>query len=151
MIMLSAVAHAAQPALADAFDADVRAFHAALTKDRESAVSAAGKLAVSARALADGFAAHAFSRADNVAALRNVLEESQARYTDYAGGAQAVMAVDTLVNAMVSAGQLSRQQANGLRPQIDRLYADVRDPNAWRPVEFRAAIEELAVSVRKFN
>jgi hypothetical protein len=86
-----------------------------------------------------------------MAALQNVLVEADARYTDYAGGAQAVMAVDTLVNAMVSAGQLSRQQANGVRPQIDRLYADVRDPNAWKPAEFRAAMQELAAAMGKLN
>jgi hypothetical protein len=128
-----------------------RAFHAALAKDRESAVAAAGKLAESARSLATGLAARNFGRADSLAALQNVLAESDARYTDYAGGAQAVMAADTLVSAMVSAGQLSRQQANGVRPQLDRLYADVRDPNAWQPAEFRAAMQDLAAAVRRLN
>jgi hypothetical protein len=151
MIMLSAVARATAPTLAAEFDEASRAFHAALAKDRESAVTAAGKLAASSRSLADSFAARAFSRADTMAALRDVLQDSDARYTDYAGGAQAVMATDTLLNAMVSAGQLSPQQANGVRPQIDRLYADVRDPNAWHPAEFRAAMQALAVSVGKFN
>jgi hypothetical protein len=151
MIMLSAVARAAAPALAGEFDENVRAFHAALAKDPESAAAAVGKLALSARALADSFAARSFGRAETLAALRNVLEQSDARYTDYAGGAQAVMATDTLVNAMVNAGQLSRQQAGGLRPQIDRLYAEVRDPNAWRPAEFRAALHALADSVGRLN
>ncbi len=151
LIMLSAVAHAAAPDLAGEFDANARAFHAALARDRESAAAAADKLAASARALADNLAARNFNRADAMAALRNVLEESNARYTDYAGGAQAVMAVDTLINAMVGAGQLSRQQANGVRPQIDRLYADVRDPNAWKPAEFRAAMQEVAAAMRRLN
>jgi len=146
IIMLSAVARVAAPGLAGSFDENSHAFHAALTKDRESAVAAAVRLAESAR-----LAAHNFSRADTMAVLENVLSDSAARYTDYAGGAQAVMATDTLLNSLVTAGQVSRKDSVAIRPQIDLLYADVRDPNSWHPAEFRAAMRQLAASVRRFN
>ena len=62
------------------------------------------QLAGAARALADALATHAFSRAETFAALDAVLSGAAARYTDYEGGAQAVMAADTLLNSLVAQG-----------------------------------------------
>jgi hypothetical protein len=151
MIMLSAVARVAAPDLAGQFDENARGFHAALAKDRDSAVAAAARLAASARALSDAFAAHNFSRADTIAVLEIVLGDSAGRYTDYAGAAQAVMATDTLLNSLLAAGQVNRKDADAVRPQITRLYADVRDPNSWQPAEFRATMQQVAAAVRGFN
>jgi hypothetical protein len=153
MIMLSAAARAADPALAATFDANSRAFHMALaTTDRSGAVRAAGQLAGSARALESAFAGKAFSRAETVAILSNVVGEAQAtRYTDYEGSAQAVMAIDTLLNALVAQGEVSSGAASAIRPDIDRAYRAVRDPNAYRPAEFRESIMRIASAVRSLR
>ena len=50
------------------------------------------------------------------------------------------MAVDTLLNAMVSAGQMPTGAAQAVRGDINRAYAAVRDPNDYRPLEFRRAL-----------
>src|SRR6202008_4972849 len=63
MIMLSAAARVAAPGIARRFDADSRAFHAALAQNRGAAVAAAGKLRSSANALADAFSGVGFGRA----------------------------------------------------------------------------------------
>jgi hypothetical protein len=152
MIMLSAAAKVTAPGLAERFEADSRAFHAALTKDRGAAVRAAGQLAATSRALGAAFAQRGFTRAETLAMLDTVLAgETARRYTDYAGSTQAVMAADTLVSAMVAQGQLDRGAAARVRPDLDRAYRAVRDPNTFKPSELRAALEQVAQSVRAFR
>jgi hypothetical protein len=149
MIMLSAAAQVAAPKLATQFEAESRAFHIALATDRTSAVRAAGQLARSARALSNAFATHEFGRGETLRILDHVVSDAQgARYTDYAGSAQAVMAIDTLLNALVSSGEVDAARARALRPEIDRAYRAVNDPNGYRPAEFRAAIAKIALAAR---
>src|SRR3546814_2071248 len=46
---------------------------------------------------------------------------------------------DTLLNAMVSSGRVTVGAAAGIRGDIDRAYAAVKDPNAYKPSEFQAS------------
>ena len=149
MIMLAAAAKATSPALAARLDADSRAFHAALPRDRAEAVRAAGRLAETSRQLGQAFAGRSFGRADTMAILEAVL--SNDRYTDYIGAAQAVMAADTLLNAMVSSGQADRGTVARIRPALDRAYREVRDPNSFRPEAFRQALQQVAQGARSLR
>lgn len=154
MIMLSAIARVAAPAEGESFDAAARSFHAAMAQNKDGthdATGAAAQLAGAAHALAGSLAAHAFTRADSFAALEAVLSGAAARYTDYEGGAQAVMAADTLLNSLVAQGQIARAGAESVRPQINQLYAEVRDTNNWRPAEFRDAMRQLAGAVGRLK
>jgi len=152
MIMLSAAAKTAAPGLAASFEANSRAFHAALATDRGAAVRAAGQLAGSARALETAFEGRSFSRGETVAILSQVVSDAQgARYTDYTGSAQSVMAIDTLLNALVAQQQVDAGTAAAIRPDISRAYRAVRDPNAYRPAEFRESIQRIAVAVRSLR
>lgn len=149
MIMLTAAARAAAPGLAGRLDADSRAFHAALASDRGSAVKAAARLRSTARALADAFAGAEFSRAQTFAILDQVSSNAiAARYTDYEGSVQAVMATDTLLNALVNAGYVGAGSASSIRGDINLAYRAVRDPNDYRPMEFRAALARAAGAIR---
>lgn len=149
MIMLSAAAKIAAPGAAAKFDADSRAFHAALAKDRPSAVAAARKLGASAGALADTLGRAAFGRAETFAIIDSISSGAiAARFTDYEGSAQAVMAIDTLLNALVRQGHVSEERARGARGAIDRAYKAVGNSNAYRPAEFRAALGQAAASIR---
>ncbi len=150
MIMLAAAARTAPAALAGRFQSESRAFHQALASDRAGAVEAARRLAGTAGQLSASFASSPFSRADTFAILEDVLGEAlQPRYTDYSGGAQAVMAVDTLLNALVAQGEIEAGTVRAMRPDIDRAYAAVRDPNRYRPQEFRRAMGGVAAAVRR--
>ena len=152
MIMLSAAAKVTAPGLSARLEADSRAFHAALARDKGESIRAAAKLAGTARALSDAFAARSFSRADTLAILDTVLTgELARRYTDYTGSAQAVMAADTLLNALVSSGQVDRAVAARLRPSLDRAYAQVRDPNSYRPDAFRESLTQVAQAARSLR
>ncbi|MBH1998921.1 MAG: hypothetical protein I8H96_07240 [Sphingomonadaceae bacterium] len=148
MILLSAAARAIAPGLAGRFDADSRAFHGAIAKDRQAASAAAGKLAQSAGALATAFAAArtngdmAFAIVDEIAGAA-----INPRFTDYQGSAQAVMAIDTLLNSMVKSGRVTIGAAAGIHADVNRAYAAVREPNSYRPVEARAALGSAARSI----
>jgi hypothetical protein len=149
MIMLSAAARVAAPALAQKFEADSRAFHAAIAKDRASAVAAANRLRGSAANLASTFQSASFSRAQIFAIIDTISSEAiSPRFTDYEGSAQAVMAVDTLLNALVNGGMVNGTSAASIRGEINRAYAAVRDPNDYRPGEFRRALGSAARTIR---
>lgn len=149
MILLSAAARVAAPALAGRFDADARAFHAALARDRLAAVAAGRKLAATASALADRIAAGG-TGGDTAFAMVDLLASPtlEPRFTDYTGSAQAVMAVDTLLNALVKQGRITIGAAAGIRVNINRAYAAVREPNGYRPAEFRSALRDAVRAIR---
>ena len=152
MLMLVAAARTAAPGQAATFEANSRAFHAALATDRGAAIRAAGQLAGSARALETTFESRSFSRAETLAILTQVVSDAQAaRYTDYTGSAQSVMAIDTLLNALVAQQQVSAGAAAAIRPEINRAYRAVRDPNAYRPAEFHDSIQHIASAVRSLR
>ena len=69
------------------------------------------------------------------------------RFTDYAGSAQAVMAVDTLLNALVREGRITVGAAAGIRADINRAYDAVRSPEGYNPVRFRAALGQAAGAI----
>jgi len=149
MIMLAAAAKAVAPGAAARFEADSRAFHAALGKDRPSAVAAARKLAGSAQSVADAIAGRSLGGPETFAIIDSIANGTiTARFTDYEGSAQAVMALDTLLNALVREGRVEAGAARGARGSIDRAYRAVRDPNSYRPAEFRAALGQAAASIR---
>jgi hypothetical protein len=62
-----------------------------------------------------------------------------------------VMAADTLLNSLVAQGQVSRAGAEALRPDINKLYAEVRDTNNWHPAEFRDAVRQMAGAVGRLR
>ena len=149
MIMLSAAARVIAPPLAGRFDADSKAFHAAMARDRTSAVAAGAKLRASAGALATAFQSASFDRAKTFAIIELISSEAiNPRFTDYAASVQAVMAVDTLLNALVNAGQVPGSSAGAIRGDVNRAYAAVREPNEYRPAEFRRALGSAVRTIR---
>jgi hypothetical protein len=150
MILLTAAARIAAPDLADRFAADSRAFHQAMGGDRATAQAAARRLSATTRQLSGRFASRSFSASDTRAILRTVLGDAlTVRYTDYSGGVQAVMAVDTLLTALVGQGGLSPAIASGMRRDIEAAYAAVRDPNSYRPADFRAALGRVRANLER--
>lgn len=149
MIMLSAAARVAAPALAARFDADSKAFHRANTESRAAAVAAGAKLRATAQALAAAFGSASFDRAKTMAIIDTISSEAIApRFTDYTGSTQSVMAIDTLLNAMVNAGQVPPGSAQAIRGDINRAYAAVKDPNDYRPLDFRRALGSAVRTIR---
>ncbi len=149
LIMLAAAARLAAPALADQLAARTAAFHKAMATDRPSAVAAAAQLSQTVTALKSAFAARSFSGTDAFAMVDAISAKAIGdRFTDYSGSQQAVMGVDTLLNAMVSSGRVTVGAAAGIRGDIDRAYAAVKDPNAYKPTEFQASFGSAVRAIR---
>ena len=148
MIMLSAAARVSAPTLATRFDSKARAFHAAMGRDRASAVAAAQDLAGVTAELRTAFSATHFGPGSNRQLSAAIASEAlRPRYTDYEGSVQAVMGIDTLLNAMVSSGQITVGAAASIRDDINRAYSAVRDPNAYRPQDFQSALASAVRSI----
>ena len=152
MIMLAAAARVVAPGLAGRFEANSRAFHQAVARDRGAAVAAAGNLRESARALASAFAAAPMGRDQTFAIINAITSEAiSPRFTDYAGSVQAVMATDTLLSSLVNDGQVPANSANRIRGDINSAYRAVRDPNEYRPGDFRASLGRAAAAIRRLR
>lgn len=148
MIMLSAAARVMAPGAAARFDADSKAFHAAIASDRRAAIGAAGRLAQSAAALASGFAGARTSGDMAFAIVSEIAGGAiSPRFTDYEGSVQAVMAIDTLLSSMVKSGRVTIGAAAGIRADVNRAYAAVKEPNSYQPAAFRSALGSAARSI----
>ena len=149
LIMLAAAARLASPALADQLAARTAVFHKAMATDRASAVKAAAELSQTVAALKSAFASRGFSGTDAFAMVDAISAKAiNDRFTDYSGSQQAVMGVDTLLNAMVSSGRVTVGAAAGIRGDIDRAYTAVKDPNAYKPTDFQTALGSAVRSIR---
>ncbi|MXO91846.1 hypothetical protein GRI41_13505 [Altererythrobacter aquaemixtae] len=148
IIMLSAVSRALAPGRASAFDAASKNFHRAMGQGRGQAVAAAQKLSGEAAALSTALAQRSYSGNDAFTVVQMISDRAtNPRFTDYAGSAQAVMAVDTLLNAMVRDGRITVGAAAGIRANINRAYAAVRSPNSYQPAQFRAALGQATRAI----
>ena len=148
IIMLSAVAQVLAPGEARRFDAAARAFHAAMGRSRAEAVAAGARLNAAAGALGNALSS---GPGGSDTAFRVVAAiGSQAispRFTDYTGSTQAVMAVDTLLNALVRDGRITVGAAAGIRAQINRAYGAVTSPATYDPGTFRSALGQAVRSI----
>ena len=152
IIMLSAVAGALVPGEAEAFRSASRDFHRAMGQGPSEARAAAQALSGRAGALADALSARSYANADAFRVIAIIAGEATApRFTDYAGSVQAVMAVDTLLNALVSEGRITQGAAAGIRGDIARAYKAVDEPNAYRPADFRSALKSAAGAIGRLQ
>ncbi|KHK91965.1 multiheme c-type cytochrome [Novosphingobium malaysiense] len=152
MIMLSAIAQVLVPGEAARFNTAARDFHAAMAKDRQQTVAAAQKLNAAATNLSNVLAARSYSADAAFQVISAITSKAiSPRFTDYTGSAQAVMAVDTLLNAMVREGRVTVGAAAGIRAQINRAYAAVAAPEHYDPRAFRAALGKAAQSIEALH
>lgn len=152
IIMLSAVARVLAPGEAQGFEAASRAFHAGMGQGREQAVAGAARLRGAAGSLSDALAGRAYGSNDAFTVIAAIAERTtSARFTDYAGSSQAVMAVDTLLNALVAEGRVTTGAAAGIRANINRAYDAVRSPESYNPVRFRAALGDAANAIGRLR
>ncbi|WP_128891017.1 multiheme c-type cytochrome [Erythrobacter sp. HKB08] len=152
IIMLSAVSRTLAPGRASAFDAASKEFHRAMGEGRGEAVRAAQKLRGEAAALSDALAARSYSNNDAFAVVQMIANEATSpRFTDYTGSAQAVMAIDTLLNSLVREGRITVGAAAGIRADINTAYAAVRSPETYRPAQFRASLGRAAGAIGRLK
>lgn len=152
MILLQAVAAALVPGEAAAFQAAARDFHKAMGTGPAETRAAAQALSGRAGALSDALAARGYANGDAFKVIGIIAGEATSpRFTDYAGSVQAVMAIDTLLNALVREGRVTQGAAAGIRGDIARAYKAVEEPNAYRPADFRAALKSAAGAIGRLQ
>lgn len=152
VIMLDAVASALAPARAEGFRAASREFHAAMNRGREPAVAAATNLRAEAQRLSDALATRSYGGNDAFEVIAIIGgRATSSRFTDYAGSAQAVMAVDTLLNALVSQQRITLGAAASIRADLNRAYAAVRSPESYNPQDFRAALGSAVSAIGRLR
>jgi hypothetical protein len=148
LIMLSVAARTLAPGQGAAFEAATAAFHRAMSNGRAETVASAQRLEAAAAALSEALSARNYGGNDAFRVIGAIADRTTSpRFTDYAGSAQAVMAVDTLLNAMVREGQVTVGAAAGIRASINRAYAAVEGPERYNPAAFRAALGQAARSI----
>ncbi|TIX50998.1 multiheme c-type cytochrome [Alteraurantiacibacter aquimixticola] len=152
IIMLDAVSQALAPARAEAFRAASRNFHDAMDEGRPQAQAAAMALRSEAARLSDALAARSYGGNDAFEVISIIGGRAiNPRFTDYAGSAQAVMAVDTLLNALVTRGRITVGAAASIRADINRAYAAVRSPESYDPGAFRSALGNAVGAIGRLS
>ena len=152
IIMLSAILRVSAPDWVGRFESQSRAFEAALAQSREESARRALDLAALARQIASSLAGSTFTPAQTIAILNTLVGDNLgARYTDYAGSEQAVMAVDALRNDLVVSHAITKEQADAMQPDVERLYNVTHDPNLFSPAQFRGVLQHLAISLRNLR
>ena len=152
IIMLSAVAGALAPGQADEFRTASRNFHLALGGGGGDPREAARALSQRAGQLSNTLSQRAYGNSDAFRVIEIIGENAtRARFTDYSGSVQAVMAIDTLLNGLVTNGTVTSGAAAGIRERINRAYAAVEEPNAYRPEEFRTELAGALAAIRRLQ
>jgi hypothetical protein len=119
---------------------------------RGEAQRAAIALRGQAAALSDALAARGYGGDGAFTVIAAITDKATSpRFTDYAGSAQAVMAVDTLLNALVREGRVTQGAAAGIRANVNRAYAAVRSPESYDPDQFRASLGAAARAVEALH
>lgn len=152
IIMLGTIAETLAPGRASAFRDASRNFHAAMNRGRAEAQASAIALRGEARALSDLLASSAGRGKDAFAVIAAIGSKATApRFTDYAGSVQAVMAIDTMLNAMVADGRVTYGAAAGIRAELNRAYGAVRAPESYRPGDFRNALGSATTAIGRLR
>ena len=152
IIMLSAVAGALAPSQADAFKAASRAFHGAMGGNGADPRAAARDLSQRAGQLSRTLSQRAYVKADAFKIISIIGDNAtRPRFTDYSGSVQAVMAIDTLLNGLVTNGHVTAGAAASIRADINKAYGAVEEPNAYKPADFRTALASAVAAIRRLS
>jgi len=153
IIMLSSVAKALVPGQADGFLEASRAFHTAMGKGTMGDTrEAARALSQRAATLSNALSQRAYADVDAFRVIGMIAgKATQPRFTDYSGSVQAVMAIDTLLNALVREGRVTLAAAAGIRANINEAYQAVEEPNAYSPAKFRTSLASAAGAIQRLR
>lgn len=144
-IMLHAALIELAPARAQELSRLTKQLHAATRSSAAATQSASAELANFAAALEADLMAADFDRTTATNILDRIVGDSISReYTNYAAGEQAVMAVDTFVNAMIDEGYAEPALKDRIGPALDEAYAAVLSPNSYSPSKLRKALQKIA-------
>jgi len=147
LLMLRQIVRQALPGEEKDYNDLVSALYKAVAGEGGDTVETARKLRAGLDRLVSRLAVRAFDSNDLQGILSGLIGDGIAgAYSDYAGAEQATMAIGSVLNFLAKRGELVPvRQANAA---LDRLHAEVRDDERFRPERFRAALAALGRTVR---
>jgi hypothetical protein len=152
IIMLGVVARILAPGAAGQFESASRQFHQAMAGSDGALPPAIERLHAQANGLSAALAQASPGRDAAFEVVAALAEATTGRrFTDYAGSAQAVMAVEAMLNALVRQGRVTVGAAAGIRADINRAYEAVRSPQEFNPARFRTALGSATSSIGKLR
>jgi Cytochrome c554 and c-prime len=147
LLMLRQIIHQALPAEEKDYNQQVSALYKAVAGEGGDTVETAKKLRAALDRLVEQLAQKSFDGKDLRGILAGLVDDGVAgQYSDYAGAEQATMAIGSVLNFLAKRGELkSVRSANAA---LDRVYAQVRNDERFKPEGFRAALADLGKTVR---
>ncbi len=147
LLMLRQVVRRVLPAEEKDYNDLVTALYKAVAGEGGDTVGAATKLRAGLGRLVGGLVARSFDGKDLRAILAGLIDDGLAgQYSDYAGAEQATMAIGSVLSFLAKRGELAKVRA--ANAALDRLHAEVRNDERFRPEGFRAALAQLGKTVR---
>jgi hypothetical protein len=147
LLMLRQIVRQALPAEEQDYNEQVSALYKAVAGEGGDTVATAKKLRAGLDRLVAQLAQKSFDGKDLRGILSGLIDDGFAgQYSDYAGAEQATMAIGSVLNFLAKRGELkSVRSANAA---LDRVYAQVRNDERFKPEGFRAALADLGKTVR---
>jgi hypothetical protein len=147
LLMLRQIVRQVLPAEQKEYNAQVSALYRAVAGEGGDTKDAATKLRAGLDRLVERLAERSFTGKDLRGILSGLVDDGLAgEYSDYAGAEQATMAIGSVLNFLAKRGEL--KQVGAANTALDRLHAEVRNDDAFRPERFRAALEGLNKTVK---
>jgi len=149
MIMLLATAQKIAPDLAIKFEANIQAFHLALSETPKEKNTASLALMNTTDQIVKRIEVTNFSKAQTLGILEIIVTDALIRrYTDYVAAEQAIMAIDTLLSSMISARQIPEADISDMRSEINTAYDAVENPNLYDQDKLTSALKILNSRLR---
>jgi hypothetical protein len=147
LLMLRQIVRQVLPGEEKDYNDQVAALYKSVAGEGGDTVESARKLRAGLDRLVARLAVRAFDGNDLQGILSGLIGDGVAgEYSDYAGAEQATMAIGSVLNFLAKRGELAGvRSANAA---LNRLHAEVRNDETFRPERFRAALAELGKTVR---
>ncbi len=151
LIMLKAAVKTVAPEMEDELrQAGIRFHRSVSSAGGGSYQSATGNLLGMAKNLSERMAAEEFSKSETLSIMKTIVNDNVTnRYTDYSAAEQAIIAVDTFLEALLAENHISYEAATNMRPSIDAAYDVVNEPNRYNQNRMRDAFKRIATQVNR--
>jgi hypothetical protein len=147
LLMLRQIVRQVLPAEEKEYNEQVSALYKAVAGEGGDTKEAATKLRAGLERLIGKLAETSFGSKDLRGMLSGLVDDGLAgEYSDYAGAEQATMAIGSVLNFLAKRGEL--KQVRSANAALDRLHAELRNDETFRPERFRAALEGVGKTVR---
>jgi hypothetical protein len=147
LLMVRQIVRQVLPAQEKEYNGQVSALYRAVAGEGGDTKEAATKLRAGLDRVVEKVAEKNFDGKDLRGILSGLVDDGLAgEYSDYAGAEQATMAIGSVLNFLARRGEL--KQVRSANAALDKLHAEVRNDETFRPEKFRAALEGLGKTVR---